>query len=152
GERHVVEDSQTTVLSGASNSTMTYGIAAVPGRQAGLLSVSATVTDIDRSTIRAQSRVIPVHRPAYYVGLRGEPEDKDQVQLVVTDVDGNAVAGVPISVELEGMLMSERWNNEPRITDTQHCDVTSAKTPVTCTFTYKTHEHVYRAIAHVKDA
>ena len=55
-----------------------------------MLTVDATVTDVDRATIRASSRPILVHPSAYYVGLRQTPRSNSELQVVVTDIDGNA--------------------------------------------------------------
>lgn len=142
---------ETTTLSSASSSTITYGITALPSSMPSILSVDATVTDVDRQTIRASSRKIIVHPATRYVGLRLEPESDDEVQAVVTDIDGNPVAGVAIDVTLDAVLGSERWRDDAEIVDTQHCTVTSAATPVTCAFKRKDLQYAYTATAVVAD-
>ncbi|HEY5926433.1 MAG TPA: alpha-2-macroglobulin family protein [Kofleriaceae bacterium] len=141
-----------TALSGASTSGITFGIAALPAGEPSVLSVDATVTDIDRQTIRASSRSILVHPSTLYVGVRSQPEATDTLQLVATDIDGNAVANVPIEVTIEGVLGSELFRDDAQVIDTQTCKTTSATTPVTCRFTRKDDQTAYTAVARVADA
>lgn len=142
----------TTTLSGASMSGIAFGIAALPRGEPSVLSVDATVTDIDRQTIRASSRPILVHPSTLYAGIRLKPEAENTLQLVVTDIDGNAVAGVPIDVTIEGVLGSELTRDDAEVVDTQRCEVTSAQTPVECRFTRKDPQFAYVAVARVVDA
>ncbi len=94
-------------LSGASTAGAVFGIAALPEAWPAVLTVDATVSDVDRMTIRATSRPILVHPSDYYVGLRLKPDHEDELEVVVTDIDGNAVPGVPVIVDIEGVL---RWS------------------------------------------
>ncbi len=138
-------------LSGASTSAIEIGIAALPRGRPSVLEVDATVTDIDRQTIRATSRKIVVHPATLYVGLRLFPENPRQLQLVVSDLDGNLVPGVPIEVAIEGVHGSERYRDDAVVTDTQACKLTSAAAPVMCDFTRKSHDIAYLAVARIKD-
>jgi uncharacterized protein YfaS (alpha-2-macroglobulin family) len=151
GDLGGASSTETTTLSGASASSITYGITALPSGVPSILSVDVTVTDIDRQTIRASSRKIVVHPATRYVGLRLKPESDNEVQAIVTDIDGNPIAGVPIDVTLEGVLGSERWRNDAEVVDTQQCHVTSAIEPVTCTFKRKDWQYAYAATAVVAD-
>jgi uncharacterized protein YfaS (alpha-2-macroglobulin family) len=141
-----------TQLSGASSSAIALGIAALPAGEPSVLAVDATVTDIDRQTIRASSRQIVVHPSTRYVGVRLKPDAHDTLQVVVTDIDGNAVAGVPIDVTIEGVLGSELYRDDAKVIDTQRCKTTSAQTPVTCRFSRKDDQTAYTAVARVSDA
>ncbi len=139
-------------LSGASNASVVWGIAALPQNRTSVLSVDATVTDVDRMSIRASSRPILVHPSTYYVGLRLKPGTYDTLEAIVTDVDGTAVPGVAIAIDLEGVLGSERYRDDAAVIDTHACKVTSAATPVTCTWTRKDHKTAYSARATIADA
>ncbi len=149
---HVTHADRQTTLSGASTSAIAFGIAALPGGEPSVLTVDATVTDVDRQTIRASSRPILVHPSALYVGVRLMPDTDNTLQLVATDIDGNAVAGVPIDVTIEGVLGSERYRDDAKVIDTQHCKVTSGTAPGTCRFTRKDEQTAYMAVARVADA
>ncbi|HEX4452966.1 MAG TPA: alpha-2-macroglobulin family protein [Kofleriaceae bacterium] len=138
-------------LGTASSSTAVLGIAALPAGAPSLLEVDATVTDVDRQTIRATSHAIVVHPAADYVGLKVKEASVDTVEAVVVDLDNNAVAGVPIDVEFAGILPSERWRDDAIIRDTQHCHTTSAKTPVECSFTL-VDKLIYKATARIADS
>ena len=142
---------QTGSLSGASTASMTWGIAALPQHHPSVLSVDATVTDVDRMSIRASSRPILVHPSAYYVGLRMKPKELGVLQAIVTDIDGNAVAGIPIEVAIEAVLGSEQYRDDAKLVDTTTCKLTSSATPVDCAF--KLHvDHAYIGTAKVADA
>jgi hypothetical protein len=146
-----VEVREHAMLSGASTATSVFGIAALPLRQPAVLSVDANVTDLDRMTIRAGSRPILVHPSSYYVGMREHPGSRDQIDLIVTDIDGKAIAGVPIDVAIEGVLGSERYRDDAKIADSQHCKTTSAATPVSCGFKRTDDKLAYTAIAQIAD-
>lgn len=139
-------------LSGSSNATMVYGIAAVPLGRPSILEVDATVTDVDRTNIRSSSRPILVHPSAYYVGLRGKPETTDQLEAVVTDLDGKPVKGVPVEIEIEGVLGSERYRDDAKVIDTQKCSLVSDTAPVTCPWKRRDLKTAYTATARVADA
>jgi hypothetical protein len=147
-----IEAREGSSLSGGSTSTVTYGIAALPEGRASILAVDATVTDVDRMSIRASSRPILVHPSAYYVGLRLQPRTSDTLEVIVTDIDGNAVEGVAIAVDIEGVLGSERYRDDAKVIDAQTCKLTSAAAPVACPFKRKDYQTAYTAGARVADA
>ncbi|HEY5949313.1 MAG TPA: alpha-2-macroglobulin family protein [Kofleriaceae bacterium] len=149
---HSTSIDQDTTLSGASASGITFGLAALPAGEPSILSVDATVSDIDRQTIRASSRPILVHPSTLYVGVRLMPEDEGTLQLVATDIDGNAVAGVPIEVTIEGVLGSEQDRDDANVIDKQSCKTKSETSPVTCRFTRKDDKTAYVAVARVADS
>jgi uncharacterized protein YfaS (alpha-2-macroglobulin family) len=143
---------QRGVLSAASTAGAVFGIAALPEHSPSLLDVHAVVTDFDRMSIQANSRSILVHPSALYVGLRLKPDTRDLLEVVVTDVDGNGVAGVPIEVVVEGVLGSERDEDDAKVLDTQGCKLASAVRPVACAFKRSDDNTAYSAIARVADA
>jgi uncharacterized protein YfaS (alpha-2-macroglobulin family) len=138
-------------LSGASTANLVFGVAALPANQPSILAVDSTVTDVDRMTIRASSRPIIVHPAAYYVGLRLKPQTVDQLEAIVTDIDGNPVENVPVEIAIEGVLGSERYRSDAKVIDTQVCKLTSSTAPVGCGFTRKDHQTSYTAVATIAD-
>jgi hypothetical protein len=151
-ERHSTTARQAGSLSSASSANVVWGIAALPHNTPSVLSVDATVTDVDRTSIRASSRPILVHPAAYYVGLRLKPETTDTIEAIVTDIDGHAVPDVAIAIDIEGVLGSERYRDDAKVIDTQHCKLTSAAAPVPCRFTRKDIQTAYTARAQIADA
>jgi len=146
-----VELARTTSLAGDSTARITYGVAALPGPGAGVLTVDATVTDVDRLRIRASSRPVLVHPSRYYVGLRLQPRTTSTLEAIVTTIDGEPVPGVTIEVEVEGVLGSERDRDDAKVIDVDRCTLTSGVAPVTCAWTRKDHQTAYVARARVVD-
>ncbi len=140
------------VLSADSTTTAVFGVTSMVAARPSVLEVDATVTDVDRNVIRATSRPILVHPSTVYVGMRLQPRTTDVLELIVTDIDGNPVAGVPIDVAITARLGSERDRDDAAIVDTQHCTIQSATQPVTCRLTRKDIQYVYSALAKVEDA
>jgi uncharacterized protein YfaS (alpha-2-macroglobulin family) len=100
----------------------------------------ATVTDMNRQPITSTTDVL-VHPAQLYAGLRstrtfvrkGEALD---VEVVVTDIDGAAVAGRDMTVtasRTQSAFRNGEWTEEQ--TDEQTCSITSATEPVPCSFT-----------------
>ena len=98
-----------------------------------------TVFDVNRQAWTG-STSLTVHPADLYVGMRtdryfvemGEPLEID---LIVTDLDGNTVNDRPISVEaarLEWKYQDGRWQEVA--VDTQECVVGSTDEPVSCEF------------------
>lgn len=139
------------VLGGTSTAGLTVDVPAVPRGRPAILTVDATVTDVDRMSIRASSRPIVVHPSRYYVGVRAQAGERGGLGLVVVDVDGEPVPGVPLDVVLEGVLGSEIYNDDAVVRDSQRCHLTSAATPVTCAWRPVDDKLAYRAIATVTD-
>jgi hypothetical protein len=143
------DEHRDTSLSGASTATAVFAISALPQHRPSVLSVDATVADVDREHIRATSRDILVHPATYYVGLRQKP--RGELVAIVTDIDGHAVAGVPIAITLVGVPNSERWRKGASELDTQTCSLTSASEPVPCAWREKSIELSYIATARIAD-
>ncbi len=103
------------------------------------LLANATVLDVNRQAYAATTSLL-VHPAELYVGLRGErvfvdAGDPLTVDAIVTDVDGNAVAGRGVTLEasrLEWRYADGEWSEEA--VDAQSCEVTSAAEPVSCEF------------------
>lgn len=142
----------TAALAGDSTATAVFGVAAVVASRPSVLAVDATVTDVDRMTIRASSRPILVHPSTLYVGARLQPRTHDTLELIVTDIDGTPVSGVPIDVAIEAVLWSERGRDDAKVVDRQSCKLVSAAAPVTCRVQRKDADWVYAAVARVEDA
>lgn len=114
------------------------------------------VMDVNRQAWAASTSLL-VHPSTLYVGMRsttyfvqrGQPL---KIELIVTDVDGNAIAGVPIAVRaarLEWKYTGGRWQEAEA--DPQECTVDSAGEPVSCTFETAIGGE-YRISATVEDA
>ena len=152
GRQGRVDASAEGTLSAASTASVAIGVAAVVPFTPSILEVDSTVADLDRMQIRATSRKILVHPSAYYVGIRAAPGNESrELQVVVTDIDGNAVSGVPIDVAIEGVLGSERWRTDAAIVDAQHCTATSAAAPVPCAWLRGDDKLAYTATARIAD-
>ena len=112
---------------------------ALEGNQPFTVRAEATVMDVSRQAWSATTSLL-VHPANLYVGLRsprtfveqGEPLD---IEAIVTDIDGNTVAGTAVSLtaaRLEWVYRDGQWHEEAL--DTQNCDLTSTSEPLTCTF------------------
>jgi len=150
--RDSVSKSDSFKLSGASTSSIVYGIPAIPNHAPSLLTVDASVRDLDRMVIRASSRDILVHPSSYYVGVRATPRTRDKLEAVVTDIDGNPVRGVAIKLEIEGVLGSEQDRSDAKIVDTQTCDLVSGEAPATCPWKRRDLDTSYVATARIADS
>ncbi|MFZ6027041.1 MAG: alpha-2-macroglobulin family protein [Chloroflexota bacterium] len=99
----------------------------------------ATVMDVNRQAWSGNTSLL-VHPADLYVGLRSERYFVERgtplpVDLIVTDVDGNAIAGRAVEVRaarMEWKFRDGQWQQEEA--DVQVCNVTSGAEPVSCTF------------------
>lgn len=112
---------------------------ALEGNRPFTVRAEATVMDVNRQAWSSSTNLL-VHPADLYVGLRspstfveqGEPLD---IEAIVTDIDGAAVAGTAVSLtaaRLEWNYRDGQWREEA--VDTQTCEVTSVAEPVECTF------------------
>ena len=101
---------------------------------------NAAVQDVNRQAIAGTTDLL-VHPADLYVGLGGtttfvrQGEDLT-IDVIVTDIDGAAVAGRQIDVvagRTNGRFVDGQWTEE--LLDTTTCTVTSAAEPVPCTLT-----------------
>ncbi len=99
----------------------------------------ATVTDVNRQAW-ASSTSLLVHPANLYVGLNSEHTFVErgtplEINLIVTDLEGNSIVDRPIEVtagRLEWKIRGNSWNEE--IVDVQTCVVGSELEPVSCSF------------------
>ena len=99
----------------------------------------ATVFDVNRQAWAGTTSLL-VHPANLYVGLRSERYFVErgmplEIELIVTDLDGNVVTDRPISVKaarLEWKYQGGSWQQVE--VDAQECDVGSKPDPVTCSF------------------
>jgi uncharacterized protein YfaS (alpha-2-macroglobulin family) len=99
----------------------------------------ASVMDVNRQAWSASAQFL-VHPSSLYVGLKtarafvakGQPI---QVDAIVTDLDGRAVAGRPLGLRAERLDWEQEageWRE--KAADTRDCPTVSAAEPVRCTF------------------
>jgi uncharacterized protein YfaS (alpha-2-macroglobulin family) len=131
--------------------THAVGIAATPDGEPALLQVDATVVDIDRASIRESSRPIVVHPSAYYVGIQSVSETSEELELVVTDIDGGVVDNVPIEIVVEGVEGVRASDDHPKIVDTQRFQLTSKRAPVRLAWKRRDADTAYSVIAKIRD-
>ncbi len=104
------------------------------------VTANASVTDVNRQAWTASTELL-VHPASHYVGLRtarnfvdkGQPIDLD---AIVVDLDGKAVAGRPIevrAVRLDWQYKKGKYLETEE--DEQTCAPTSTADPVKCSFT-----------------
>jgi hypothetical protein len=116
---------------------MDFGISGEPKTYSVI--AEASVMDVNRQAW-ASSTSLTVHPADLYVGLRSERYfvergDPLEIDLIVTDLDGNAVVDRPIQVtasRMEWKYLKGQWQQVP--VDTQECTVGSQEEPVSCTF------------------
>ncbi len=119
------------------------------------VTVEANVTDVNRQAWTATTPLL-VHPADVYVGLRSDSTFVARgtplvVQGIVTDLDGNAVAGRTVrmhAARLDSVQEQGKWHE--RETDVQECAVASALTVVPCSFQTRTGGE-YRVTATVAD-
>lgn len=115
----------------------------------------AVVMDVNRQSWAATTSLL-VHPADRYVGLRStrtfvEKGEPLVIDTIVTDLDGNAIAGHEVTVSaarLEWKYTNGQWGEEE--VDTQECLVTSETDPVTCEFATEL-GGTYRIRATVRD-
>ena len=113
----------------------------------------ATVMDVDRQAWSARTNLL-VHPAALYVGVKPRATFVDrgtpiELQTIVVDIDGRAVASRELTARAERMV----WSYEKRELvpdDAQECVIRSAEQPVPCSFT-TARGGQYRITAHVRD-
>jgi uncharacterized protein YfaS (alpha-2-macroglobulin family) len=116
----------------------------------------ATVMDVNRQAW-SDATTLLVHPGAYYVGMRSEKTFVQQgtpleIEAIVTDIDGNAVAGETIEMtagRLEWKYQNGRWQEVEA--DVQLCEIESGEEPVFCSFD-TTVGGSYRIVATVRDS
>ena len=115
----------------------------------------AQVVDVNRQQWASTTDLL-VHSAGLYVGVRSartfvRAGDGIDIKAVVTDLDGNPVAGRAFEVTAERLdyrYVAGEWTEEAL--DTESCEVTSRQAPVDCEFAAETGGR-YRISAHVAD-
>ncbi|MBN1430034.1 MAG: hypothetical protein JXB07_16815 [Anaerolineae bacterium] len=115
----------------------------------------SSVMDVNRQAWSSTTSLL-VHPSDRYVGLRSDRAFVErgtplEVDVIVTDLDGNAEAGRPVEVRAARMAWKFRdgsWQQEE--TDIQQCNQKSALEPITCSFETKV-GGTYQITAMVKD-
>ncbi len=107
--------------------------------QPSVVTANAAVMDVNRQVWAASTSMV-VHAGEYYVGLAGAKTfvrkgEALEIDAIVTDVDGNAVAGRALDVTAEVL----EWKRVDGIWDevairAQTCSITTTAQPETCTF------------------
>jgi hypothetical protein len=104
------------------------------------VSAEATVEDVNRQAWSSRTSLL-VHPASFYIGLRSERYFVERgeplkVDFIVTDLDGNPIAGQPIEIRaarLEWKYNQGEWAEQE--VDTQVCEQTvSASDVLSCTF------------------
>ncbi|MBI5088727.1 MAG: hypothetical protein HZB15_07705, partial [Actinobacteria bacterium] len=103
------------------------------------VTAEATVTDVNRQALSSRTNIV-VHPADLYVGLRSERTfvragDRLDVEAVVTDIDGRAVAGRAVTVTAgrnTSTFANGVWTDT--LAEQQTCEVTSATDATSCTF------------------
>ncbi|MCB8980389.1 MAG: hypothetical protein H6657_23510 [Ardenticatenaceae bacterium] len=109
---------------------------ALEGNRPFTVSAEATVMDVNRQAWSANTSLL-VHPADLYVGLRsdstfvqqGEPLE---IEAIVTDIDGAAVAGTAVSITAS--RMEWKYGTGYESVETVECNVTTTTEPATCTF------------------
>ncbi|MCB0030369.1 MAG: hypothetical protein KDE28_20805, partial [Anaerolineales bacterium] len=139
----VYEESRVQTFSGVTDASGTHYLQidfeAMSRPQPFSVMAEATVFDVNRQAWTGATSLL-VHPADLYVGLhsdqtfvkKGTPLE---IQAIVTDLDGNAVAGRPIEIRaarLEWRYRQGSWGEVEA--DVQFCAVESTTEPVLCTF------------------
>ena len=104
------------------------------------VTAEARVLDVNRQQWASATSVL-VHSASLYVGVRSartfvRAGDGLDIDAVVTDIDGNPVAGRSfeiIAARIVTQYVDGRWTEVP--VDAETCEVVSEQTPVDCEFT-----------------
>ena len=99
----------------------------------------ATVMDVNRQAWAAATNLL-VHPAELYAGMRSERTFVEagtplEIEIIVTDLDGNAVPGRTVDVvasRMDWKYSQGAWREEP--VDVQECTLQSTVEPVSCTF------------------
>lgn len=119
------------------------------------VTAEAQVLDVNRQQWSSATDLL-VHPARLYVGLRSarpfvKAGDGLEVEAVVTDIDGNAVAGRPFEItvgRIVNQFVGGEWTEVAM--DEETCETTSAEAPVSCGFAASTGGR-YRVDARVAD-
>ena len=155
-EQPSVEQGYHATTDAAGEHVLRIGFDDVQPPRATVVTAEATVMDVNRQAWAASTSLL-VHPAAWYVGLRSQPTfvergDPLHVDAIVVDLDGAAIADVPITVQAVRVKWQyDRGEWQEVEVDEQLCELTSAAEPLRCTF--DTPEGgTYRLTAWIADA
>ena len=102
------------------------------------ITAEATVMDLNRQAWTSGTSLL-LHPADVYVGLRSERYFVErgqpmEIELIVTDIDGNAIAGRPVTVVASRIQWKSQGGWHEEFIDPQTCELTSTLEPLTCTF------------------
>ncbi|HUF27256.1 MAG TPA: MG2 domain-containing protein [Gemmatimonadaceae bacterium] len=150
-EQHVeVFASETDTLDARGERTLSVKLPPPPKGRAARVTLRATVTDVNRQEVGAAATAI-VHPAEFYIAAKPQGTTyfwragtEQSVGLIAVRPDGQRVAGV----RMHGTVVRREWHRVRRerggisevvgewVSDTvARCTVTSAATPVSCSFT-----------------
>ncbi len=136
------DSSQSESFTGVTDSTGTHFLRLDFGadntRRPTSITAEATVMDLNRQAWTSGTSLL-VHPADVYVGLRseryfverGEPLE---IELIVTDLDGNAVEGHPVTVEAARIVWKSTGGWHEELLEPQTCEITSGDEPLSCSF------------------
>ena len=119
------------------------------------VSATASVMDVNRQTWSSTTDLL-VHSADLYIGLEAtrpfvKAGDPLPVNVIVTDIDGEAVAGRTVAVaaeRLENDYVDGEWTEI--VVDSESCSVTTSESAESCTFAM-TNGGRYRIVGSVTD-
>jgi uncharacterized protein YfaS (alpha-2-macroglobulin family) len=143
----------TTDATGKHYLHMSFDRAAAPRPYT--VSANAVVMDVNRQAWSSSTSLL-VHPSEYYVGIRSESSfvekgDPLEIEVIVTDVDGNPVPETAVTVKAalkRWVFDNGSWVQQDQ--DEQTCDIVSGNEPESCTFE-TTEGGEYRVWAEVRD-
>ncbi|MBT7326338.1 MAG: hypothetical protein HN855_14365, partial [Anaerolineae bacterium] len=136
------EEGHTESFTGVTDSTGTHFLRVDFGKEGATrptsITADATVMDLNRQAWTSGTNLL-VHPADVYVGLRseryfverGEPLD---IELIVTDLDGKAIAERPVNVQAARIVWKSQGGWHEELLDPQTCELTSTLELVSCSF------------------
>ncbi|TFG65907.1 MAG: hypothetical protein E4H32_01000, partial [Nitrospirales bacterium] len=135
------EDPQSESFTGVTDSTGTHFLRidfAGEATRPTSITAEGTVMDLNRQAWTSGTSLL-LHSADVYVGLRSERYFVERgmpldIELIVTDLDGNATADRPVMVEASRIQWKSQGGWHEEFIDPQTCEITSTLDPLTCTF------------------
>jgi hypothetical protein len=136
------DNSQSENFTGVTDSTGTHYLRLDFGddgtRRPTSITAEATVMDLNRQAWTSATSVL-VHPANVYVGLRSERyfverNEPLDIEVIVTDLDGNPVEGRLVTVEAARIVWKSAGGWHEELLEPQTCELTSTLEPQSCTF------------------
>ncbi|WP_420627315.1 alpha-2-macroglobulin family protein [Candidatus Leptofilum sp.] len=136
GDFGSVAETFSGVTDGGGEHFLQIDFEALEGNRPFTVFAEATVMDVNRQAWSSNTSLL-VHPAELYVGLRSDHTFVEQgepleIETIVTDIDGAAVAGTAVSITAARLEWNYGSGYQP--VETLHCNVSSTTEPVTCTF------------------